>query len=136
MHKLLGSDKEEQKAEQQDPNLKERKLIQATRWALRSCALSPRDAERWAMLGQVFEDLAHPLLALGDVAGPVAVVAPGPLEALAGGPGGNRIVAARLVLRGALLNIPSKFPAVSFGTFASLKTPPRRKSRRRSRSTG
>ena len=82
--RLMGRDKEAAQEEAKAPAKRETALLDAAAWCARACACRPRDARRWLALARCYEDLAAPLLALGDLETPFAAAPPKrPLKAVA-----------------------------------------------------
>ena len=82
--RLMGRDKEAAQEEAKAPAKREAALLDAAAWCARACACRPRDARRWLALARCYEDLAAPLLALGDLGEPFAAAPPKrPLKAVA-----------------------------------------------------
>ena len=82
--RLMGRDKEAAQEEAKAPAKREAALLDAAAWCARACACRPRDARRWLALARCYEDLAAPLLALGDLETPFAAAPPKrPLKAVA-----------------------------------------------------
>merc|ERR1712147_137179 len=74
--RLMGRDKEAAQEEAKAPAKREAALLDAAAWCARACACRPRDARRWLALARCYEDLAAPLLALGDLETPFAAAPP------------------------------------------------------------
>ena len=82
--RLMGRDKEAAQEEAKAPAKREAALLDAAAWCARACACRPRNARRWLALARCYEDLAAPLLALGDLETPFAAAPPKrPLKAVA-----------------------------------------------------